>query len=195
MRFSPADLLVFRKNIEIYREYIVIANVILTAPNIRKFMNNQVPHFDYLYENFQIFFDYYTPEKNFELMQPKDSELRDMFEFLVEHYPKAHPVCDFINSERNAMTCQSTYTIKQDGRAGRCTILLSDHQKESATHTAGEMEHKFISKMDCLSCEFFERCGLGCFLSNHFNGPSRTMNECWLKPVHRKAESVRNAAS
>lgn len=192
MRFSAADLIVFAKNLEIYREYISVVNVVLTQPNIRKFLNSNTPHFDYIYEHFDVFFDYYTPEENHEIMSPKDHELRDMFVFLADKYPKVHPIVGWMENETNAMSCQSTYTIQPDGRAGRCTILLSEFQKPKAPKTAGEMEHEFITKMDCMSCEFFSRCGLGCFLQQHFNGPNRTMNDCWMKDVHSHIAEKKN---
>ncbi len=192
MRFSAADLIVFRKNLEIYRDYMSVVNIVLTAPNIRKFLSRNTPHWDFIYEHFETYFDYYTPEDNHEIMSPKDHELRDMFEFLTVNYPLAHPIAGWMQNETNAMSCQSTYTIQPDGRAGRCTVLLNNWQKEKAPKTAGEMEHEFITKMDCLSCEFFSRCGLGCFLQQHFNGPNRTMNDCWMKDVHRKISEVKS---
>lgn len=190
MRFSAKDLVIFAKNLEIYRNYIGVVNVVLTKPNIHKFLSRSVPHFDFIYEHFEVFFDYYTPETNHAIMDPKDHELRDMFVFLTHNYPKAHPVVGWIENETNAMSCQSTYTIMPDGKAGRCTILLNKFQKDASPNTAGEMESEFIEKMDCLSCEFFARCGLGCFLQQHFNGPGRTMNDCWMKDVHREIAEV-----
>ena len=92
MRFSAADLIVFRKNVEIYRDLLSVVNIVLTKLNIHKFLNRNVPHFDYLYENFEVFFDYYTPEDNHAIMDPKDHELRDLFVHLIENYPKAHPL-------------------------------------------------------------------------------------------------------
>ena len=192
MRFSAADLIVFRRNVELYRELISVVNVVLTKPNIKKFLDRNVPHFDYLYEHFEVFFDYYTPEDNHAIMDPKDYELRDLFSHLAENYPLAHPVRGWMESETNPMSCQSTYTIMPDGKAGRCTILLNNLQKQKAPKTAGEMESEFVEKMDCLSCEFFARCGLGCFLQQHFNGPGRTMNDCWMKDVHRRIEEVKS---
>lgn len=192
MRFSAKDLIIFAKNLEIYKDYISVVNVVLTAPNIRKFLSRNIPHFDYIYEHFEVYFDYYTPEANHELMSPKDHELRDMYVFLTDNYPLVHPITGWMLNETNAMSCQSTYTIMPDGKAGRCTILLNNFQKEVAPKTAGEMEGEFITKMDCLSCEYFSRCGLGCFLQQHFNGPNRTMNDCWMKDVHRKISEVKS---
>jgi hypothetical protein len=193
MRFSPKDLMVFRKNLEIYHEYLSVVNVILTRPNINKFLTKNVPHFDYIYENFEVYFDYYTPEINHEIMAPSDREHRDMFVYLAHNYPRANPVAGWMETENTPLSCQSTYTIMPDNRAGRCTVLLNSFQKEIAPKTAGEMESEFMEKMDCLSCEFFSRCGLGCFLQQHFKGPNRTMNDCWMKHVHRAIEEVKNA--
>ena len=189
-RFNKSTLEVFRRNLEIYKDYIGTVNIILTKPNIEKFLNGDVPHFDYIYENFDVFFDYYTPEKNFELNAPKDHQLKDMFVYLINNYPNVSPVREWKNNHYNAMSCQSTYTIMPDSSAGRCTILLNTNHQKEAPETAGEIESKFVTKMDCPNCKYFDRCGLGCFLQQHFNGPSRTMNDCWMKPVHAEIDIV-----
>ncbi len=192
MRFSAADLMIFRKNLEHYGDLLSLVNVVLTRPNIEKFLTNRIPHFDYIYEHFPVYFDYYTPEANFEMMSPSDREHRDMFEFLVEKYPLSYPVADWVDTSTKSLSCQSTYTIMPDGSGGRCTVLLNSFQKQVAPSTAGEMEHKFVDRMECMSCEYFAQCGLGCFLQNHFNGSNRQMNYCWMKDVHRKIGEAKN---
>ncbi len=189
-RFNKANIEVFRKNAEIYKDYISTVNVILTAPNIEKFLSGDVPHFDYLYENFDIFFDYYTPEENHLINDPTDIQLRDMYKHLVHNYPNSNPVSGWISKKKGLMTCQSTITIMPDGNAGRCTILLNNFKKPEAGNSAAMLEEKFVTKMDCISCEYFDRCGLGCYLQQHFNGPNRKMNYCWMKDVHKEIDDV-----
>lgn len=193
MRFNISDLSIFAKNLEIYKDWIRVVNVVLTAPNIRKFLNREIPHFDYIYEHFDVYFDYYTLEGNWEIMSPKDHELRDMFVWLAENYPNVHPISSWFQKETNTISCQNTLSIMPDGRTGRCTILMDKFKKKDETpNTVGEMEHDFINKMDCLSCEYFAQCGLGCVVRNHFNDPSRSMNYCWMKDVHAKIGEIKN---
>lgn len=189
-RFSPSNLIVFRRNAEIYLEYLSVVNVIMTAPNIRKFLTGNVPHFDFLYEHFEIYFDYYTLEDNWEVMFPKDAEMRDLLVYLVEHYPNTNPVRNYRENDSNSMSCQNTYTILPDGKAGRCTVFLNNWHKDRLPKTAGELEYDFLDARDCMSCEYFTRCGLGCYIQQNFNGPGRSMNYCWMKDVHKKVDEV-----
>lgn len=191
-RFNSTTIEIFRKNAEIYKDYLTTVNVVLTAPNIEKFLKGNTKYFDYLYENFEIFFDYYTPEDNHKLNDPTDVQLRDMYIFIANNYPNSNPIKGWFENERNSMTCQSTLTIMPDGNSGRCTVLLSPKDRAKATDTAADMEEKFITKMDCMSCEYFSRCGLGCYLQQHFNGANRKLNDCWMKEVHKEIDNVTN---
>lgn len=190
-RFNASNLIVFRRNAEIYMDYLSVVNVVMTAPSIRKFLSGNTPHFDFLYEHFDIYFDYYTLEDNWETMFPKDAEMRDLLVYLVEHYPNTHPVKTYRENETNSMNCQNTYTILPDGKAGRCTVFLNSWHKDRMPKTAGELEYDFLDARDCMSCEYFTRCGLGCYVQQNFNGPARSMNYCWMKDVHKKVDEVK----
>lgn len=193
MRFSKADLIVFRKNLEHYYDFIGTVNTIMSKPNIDKFISGDVPHFDYIYENFDVYFDYYTPESHFDQMSPSDIEMRDFYIFLLDKYPLVQPTAEFLNSGQKQMVCQSTIFIMQDGSVGRCQVLLNKPDQVKVPSTPSNMELNFLKKMDCLKCEYFSHCGLSCFIHNHFNGMKTSMNYCWIKDVHAFAENKRNA--
>jgi hypothetical protein len=56
-RFNATNFEIYKENIKEFKDYILGVNVIMTKPNIEKFVNKQVPFFDYLYENFSIYFE------------------------------------------------------------------------------------------------------------------------------------------
>lgn len=189
-RFNKHTLSVFEKNIPVYEHLLDNVNVVLTAPNIRKFLNRDTPLFDMLYEKFTIVFDNYQPEKHHAIHTPKDHELRDMMIFLLDNYPKVFPVADYISGNKD-LHCNSTYTIYPNGRAGRCTIFLNQIHYQQAPRTNAQMEAQWMGDFDCMRCEFFERCGMGCFLQ-HSIIDSRTMSYCWLKDVHAHVRNMNN---
>lgn len=192
MRFSKADLIVFRKNLEIYQDFIGTVNTIMSKPNIDKFLSGDIPHFDFIYDHFDVYFDYYTPESHFDQMSPSDMDMRDFYIFLLENYPNAGPTAEFLNTGQKQMVCQSTIFIMQDGSVGRCQVLLNKPDQLKVPKTPSNMELNFIKKMDCLKCEYFSKCGLSCFIHNHFNSMKTSMNYCWIKDVHAFVENKKN---
>ena len=182
-RFNKEQFEIFQANVREFTPYIKGANVIMTKQNIEKFMKGQVPFFDYMYENFNIYFDYYTPERNMNVLMPKDVELRDFIKLIVDKYPNCHPFVDFKIKTKKSMTCMDTFTIMPDASFGSCSILLTDLKEIKFIPSKRDLEEQWFEEYNCLSCEHFSRCSLGCFLSNHIKG-SRTQKECWLKEVY-----------
>ena len=179
-RFNKNTLEIYKKNITDFKEYIESVNVIITKPTIDKFLNNQTPFFDYLYDNFSIYFDYYGPEKNQEYLLPRDVDVRNFMMFLIDNWPNSRPVNEYFSKTKKQMTCMDTYTVMPDGRWGGCGHF---EHIEKIIPIKVVTEHKWLENYDCFSCEHFQRCSLGCFMSNHVNG-MRTQSECWLKEVY-----------
>ena len=172
-----------------FEKYIKSANVIMTKPNIDKFLKGDIPFFDYLYERYDIYFDYYTPEKNRKLMTPNDIQLRDFMKFMVDNYPNCLPFKDYPSKQKKRMTCQDTFTIMPDGLGGFCTILLNG-ELGNWKPTKEEMEQKWFEEYNCLECPHFQRCSMGCFLSNHLQS-FRTQEACWLAEVYDYVDAKR----
>lgn len=181
-RFGIGQLNLFKKNVVQFETYIKSANVIMTKPNIDKFLKGDTPFFDYLYERYDIYFDYYTPEKNRHMMTPNDVQLRDFMIHMVDNYPNCLPFKDYPSKIKKRMTCQDTFTILPSGDAGGCTILLSQ-DLNNWKPTKEEMEQKWFDEYNCLECPHFQRCSMGCFLSNHLKS-FRTQEACWLAEVY-----------
>lgn len=181
-RFGFGQLEKFQENVRMFKNYIKSANVIMTKPNIEKFLKRATPFFDFLYDNYDIYFDYYTPEKNRERMTPNDVQLRDFMKFMLDNYPNCLPFKDYPSKQKKRMTCMDTFTIMPSGDAGGCTILLSK-DLDGYKPTKAEMEQKWFEDYNCLECPHFQRCSMGCFLSNHLKS-FRTQEPCWLAEVY-----------
>lgn len=189
-RFNPLTLSVFTCNLALFKPWVTNVSVVLTRPNIRHFMQGKVDAiFDYIYAEHPVFFDYYSPEKNQKLLQPTDKEIVDFFLWLNEHYPNSAPIADFRENKVNATTCRSSLIILPDGSTGSCRILADRKQFKSdvaVTDNIHEAEARFIKHFDCLSCEYYTRCGLGCFL--HADHISITTQTCEFKRMFKELD-------
>lgn len=192
-RFNTSQLDIFMNNIKYFKDYIQTVNIILTAPNIYKFLNKEVTGFDYLYDNFNIYFDYYTPEKNASINCPSDTELLDMFKFLSINYPKVSPIDKYLLGDtRKNLTCQRTNVIAADGEIGHCNLLVGGNYRAMTYDSREKMEAKWIEGFNCLMCDYFSRCGLGCFQENHILPEKATMEHCWLKDYWGFLDGINN---
>lgn len=180
-RFNKETFEIFKANVKKYKDHIKSVNIIMTKPTIIRFLNSDIEFFDYLYDNFDIYFDYYTPEKNMKMFIPSDIELRDFMIHMINNYPKALPFADYSNKIKKRMTCMDTITIMPDNSYGNCTILLKDFKDVKTAKQ--EMEHEWFEQYNCLQCEHFQYCAMGCFLSNHMQS-FRTQETCWLSEVY-----------
>jgi hypothetical protein len=179
-RFNPKTFEVFKENIQEFKDYVTTVSVVITKPTIDKFVKNQAPFFQYLYDNFEVFFDYYGPEKNQAFLMPKDVEVRDFMKFMADNWPKTIPIRDFFSKTKGKMTCMDTYTIMPSGKWGGCGQF---EHLDKVIPIKLVTEQEWLDSYDCFNCEHFQRCSLGCFMSNHVNN-MRTQKECWMKEVY-----------
>lgn len=180
-RFNQKTFQTFQDNVKKYKDHIKSVNVIMTQPTIKRFMSGDVEFFDYLYEHFDIYFDYYTPEENMKLFIPNDVQLRDFMIYMLKHYPKALPFADYTRKTKKQMSCMDTVTIMPDNSYGACTILLKDFK--NVTTNKIDMEQEWFEQYKCFECPHFQYCSMGCFLSNHMQS-FRTQEVCWLSEVY-----------
>ena len=190
-RFNTESLELFDRNVRKFTYDVRAVNIIMTKPNMEKFIKNQIPVFDYLYNHFEIYFDYYTPEANMNVLLPKDHELRDFMKYMHDNWPKCHPMKEFGSKLKKNMSCMDTYTIMPGGSFGRCTILVESIKPIAMFPSKKDLEQEWFDDYKCLECEHFARCSLGCFLSNHIKD-ARTQEECWLKEVYDYVDSKWN---
>lgn len=197
-RFNKAQFTLFKQNVEILRERIASVSMLLTKPVIRQIMNEGDEYFKYLYkEGFEIYFDYYTPtiendqtqttDQMQTVMAPSDLDLLKVFYYLVDHYPNVQPIKAWIENTTNTASCRRSKLVLADGTKCLCGNLQLTEEKNIRFYNAtikkddnGEIEDNFLKRWDCLSCEYFERCQLGCFMQHDYAARGQ-MVECPFK--------------
>ena len=199
-RFNKESLEIFYNRITEFKDYVSHIGVVMTKPNIKKFMADQAPHFEYLYNNFMIVFDNYTqtPGSNLNFLMPLDYELRDFYKFMVDQWPNCIPFQEFSSKLQQNMGCMRTMYVFVDNSFGSCGAYeqivqpLTEYAGQKTvimlTKLEQHIETKFFQDYDCLSCEYMSRCSFSCFLNHHIRD-SRTQEECWLKEVYQYIDS------
>jgi radical SAM protein with 4Fe4S-binding SPASM domain len=184
-RFNKQTLALFINNLDKFEDELQNVSVVLTKPNIRSILKDRDAVFVYLYNKYGIYVDYYSPEKNASTMAPSDSELLSVFYHFIDNYPKIGPIKDWIENHNNKLTCRSSNVILPTGETGKCRKLVN--KKEQINFKSAididdntNMEHTFVTQHNCGTCEYFTRCGLGCFLLSDFMKRSE-LDECLFK--------------
>lgn len=189
-RFNKRNRDLFWKNVYDMKEYIGTVSVVLTKPNIKHLIKNKDELFKKMYKDgFYFYFDYYSPEESYAINAPSDKELQGGLKFLSSEYPNTWPVNGWINQDINKMTCMGSMIIDHTGFKGQCRALLTGNIKEkmkteSKDSEISNLEESFVNKYNCIQCEFYNRCGMGCFLQHDFKGKEE-MEECLYKGVYR----------
>ena len=196
-RFNILTFQKFKENIKKFKNNISQIGVVMTKPSIELFMKNQVPFFNYLYNNFEIVFDHYSPEaigyksikdyKKYDIpkiLNPTDVLLRDFYKYMFETWPNCYPFKELPNKKLQPMSCMSTITIPPDSSITSCEKY--DVKNEVSIKVVfgklDKMKETWFDDYDCFSCEHMQRCSMGCF-ANHLRS-CRTQKKCWLKEVY-----------
>jgi radical SAM protein with 4Fe4S-binding SPASM domain len=192
-RFTKDQKILFEKNLPIARPYLGTVSVVLTKPNIERMMKSKDTLFEKMYEEgYYFYFDYYSPEKNFQFNAPSEKLLQDGLLFLLKNYPEVWPIKGWKINDVNRMTCMGSMIIDHTGYKGQCRSLLTSSVSNKMNSKVdlednSTMEKTFINKYNCSECEFFHKCGMGCFLQHDFKGKEE-LDECLYKEVFREIE-------
>ena len=179
-RFNKANLEVFNENLLNNFPFEILNNVsvVLTKQNIRAFIENKDMHFrEYYHKGYSLYFDYFSPTdstKNSQAHIPSDIDIYNFLTFAKENYPNIYPVKDFIENDINSMTCRQSLTLKSDqSNCSNCRNLTCgsndfEYEENHSKVENSDIENAFLKKYNCLSCEYFNKCGLGCFLQDSY---------------------------
>jgi len=196
-RFNPKQFEIFKKNVDYFGNRVTCFSCLLTKPNIEYYLKEGDEYFDYLYNNGKyIYFDYYMPDEHAKFNMPSDELLLKFFKYCVDKYPNVHPIKDWIFNKKNYSSCRVSKLVLADGTLCLCGNLVQDTKSLSMYKSPIKprdnsiIENKFLEKYNCVSCEFLERCTLGCFM-NHDYKYREELNECVYKLTHRYIEDVR----
>lgn len=185
---------IFYKNLERFKDYIYTVGFVLTKPSINFLLRRTDPFFDYLYQNYPLYFDYYVPERgSADTLMPSDRDQLNAFLHIAKYYPKVAPVCDWLKNERNKLTCYSTnkITILQDGREVKCRYMKykpNDFITELDYSSNENIIEAHLDRWDCQSCEYYDKCSFTCFVQADWAAKER-MDTCLYKEFYKEIES------
>jgi len=196
-RFNVNDFMQFKKSMEYFGDRVTCISMLLSSPNIDYILKDKDPYFKYLYESGKyIYFDYYMPDETAEVQAPTDEQLLQVFKHLIDNYPRVEPVKDWINNDFNYVTCRTSKLVLADGTMCNCGNLVQDEKSIKFYKTKIEamdnskIEDSFIEKYNCVSCEYLDRCGMGCFMQHDYKFREE-LDECVYKLTHRYIDDVR----
>ncbi len=196
-RFNKKALETFKENMNYFGDRVTCISMLMSKPNVEHLMKYGDDYFDELYKQGKyIYFDYYMPDHSAEYQFVSDTLLYKFFTWLIDKYPKVDPVRGWIENDYNYMSCRTSKLILADGTICLCGNLVQD--KKSISKYASKIEkkdntgieEKFINKYNCFSCEYFKRCGMGCFMRHDYKYMEE-LDECVYKLTHRYIDDVR----
>ncbi len=122
-------------------------------------------------------------------MTPSDKQLLEALYFLIDKYPNTYPVHDWLHNHSNGLSCKSSRIIAPSGDILKCGSVPGTNVikffKNPKDLTNSSMEASFVEQMGCLTCEYFSRCSLGCFLQHYFKARDE-LPECVFKLMYDK---------
>ena len=196
-RFNINDFLQFKHSMEYFGDRVTCISMLLNRPSIEFLIKNKDPYFKYLYDSGKyIYFDYYSPDDSALHQMPSDDLLLSFFKFLIDNYPRVDPVKSWLENDKNFISCRTSKLILADGTMCNCGNLVQDekvitfYKSDLKPMDNSGIENNFIEKYDCISCEYLDRCGLGCFM-NHDYKFREELDECVYKLTHRYIDDVR----
>lgn len=196
-RFNRKTFPVFKKNLYYFKQDVEGIGILLTKPNIRYWLKMQESFLNEIYQDgFYIYADYYMPDETAKMQAPTDTDLYNIFKHFIDKFPKIDPIKSWIENDFNYITCRTSKLILQDGTMCLCGNLVQE-PKDKVMYVSfikkmdnSPIENRFLEKYNCLSCEYFERCGLGCFMQHDYKFREE-LDECVYKLTHRYIDDVR----
>lgn len=191
----------FHQNITYFKEHLSEITFVLTKPTIKKLLEDNNEYLELLTsEGFTIDYDYYMPTTWADSLMPSDRDLLNAFRYLLWKFPKIRKLKSWLEVEEDAcrITCASLnkITILPDGTITNCRHL-DYNQKDFDTKIFNESNSdiimNFITKKECLSCPYFKRCPLSCFvMADHkkFLG-NKELDECFYKTLFKETDELR----
>lgn len=195
-RFNINQLLQFKHNIETYRNFINVICLVATRQNIKLLLDKKDKYYDYLYENFDCYWDQLTPGPTVPTdLVPSEKQYLDFLLFLVDNYAKCTNLEAFVNKQQhNKMSCPSLnkLLIEADNSTSSCRI--QQHKKTNdfvslASDSNDFIIEKWLDDKNCFTCEYFSRCPFSCFVRNDWARLERDFDGCIYKETFRHVDS------
>lgn len=188
----------FTTLLECLREDIQGITFVLTEPAIRALLDGRHDKdFRELYEEFNIDFDYYVPTEHADKMMPSDWDLLNAFRYMIKNYPKLPTIRAWLEGEKNSLTCGNLnkITILPDGSLVPCRQLDycgSDFKTPVDEYSNATMVNKYMDKHGCLSCEYYSKCTMTCFVMNDHVSYKEELDDCLYRTMFKEIDGLDN---
>lgn len=200
-RFNRKQFEAFKANLEYFGPRIIRSVcLVATKQNIDHFLRDQDAFFKWVYgAGFKIYFDYLMPDE-VTPAAPGDLDLFKLFTFLIDNYPNCEPIAGWMERKSSSLSCRSSKLILEDGTTCGCGNLIDPKIAEEIYEVPIDpqsnrgIEEHFMEKYGCLTCEYFQRCELGCFMQHAYRHRDE-MDECVYKATHRYIDAVSDGAA
>jgi len=184
----------FHTNLLRFKEHINAITFVLTRPSIQKLISGEnLDYFTWLTENFEVQWDYYTPNKFADTLMPSDKEIYDALCFLIENYPELPQVQNLLYNKETKTSCLSPnkVTFLPNGEIVACRYAKDEQSKFRTPidrECNGNIISTYIQEKGCLTCEFYKRCPLSCFVMNDHSlyKEREELDECFFKKIFCK---------
>lgn len=198
-RFNSKTKSIFNENINNLPQSICNSiSIVLTKQNIRKLLTNSDNLFkEYYNKGYNIYFDHFSPSEsnpNSVKLCPSEVEIYQAFSFLRDIYPNTYPVKDLLKNSANSMSCRRSLVVKDNSPCGNCRNLdctSRDFNLDSANSGLDnvDIETSFLQKYNCMTCPYFKRCPLSCFLLNSYRY-FESSKECQMRRFFEESEGL-----
>jgi radical SAM protein with 4Fe4S-binding SPASM domain len=118
------------------------------------------------------------------------------FKHFIDNYPKVDPIRGWIENDFNYVSCRTSKLVLADGTMCNCGNLVQDeksikfYSSKIEAMDNSRIEDSFLEKYNCASCEYLDRCGMGCFMQHDYKFREE-LDECVYKLTHRYIDDVR----
>jgi len=189
-RFNKKNKELFMDNLKkIPRNICNSISIVLTKQNIRTLIKNNDQDFKDLYnQKYSLYFDHYSPDSDnkSKVFSPSDTDLYNALSFLAINYPETYPIKDMIENEYNSMSCRRSIVVQETSACGNCRNLVCDKnefsfKKDHSKTDNLDIEDAFLQKYNCVSCKYFKKCPLSCFLLSSYKS-----RDSWPTCVYKK---------
>lgn len=170
---------VFHQNLTTLKNNIYTIGFVLTKPAIRFLLNSRDEYFEHLYQHYPLYFDFYVPENKASLLMPSDQDILAAYNYIAKNYPNVSPVKELLENGSNKMTCYSLnkLTLLPDNREVKCRYLKykdTDFKTPIDYKSNDNIILNFVQENECLSCNWFDRCGFRCFVQADWAAREKT---------------------
>jgi hypothetical protein len=157
----------YTKNIERFKDYVSTINLVATTDSINALFAGD-EYFDYLYKNFDLFFDDFIPDPGYDHLVPSDSLYLKFMKYIADNYPMVFPYRELLTQDKNQMHCMSLnkLTIFPDNTTANCRwhrYTRKDFNHAYIRKDNTNLMQAYMDEVGCLSCPYFDRCGFRCY--------------------------------